>query len=841
MRLGAGVAASVAVAASQLIGARALAQERTDATAAMAPVQLEPLVVTARRRPQDPLQAPVSVTSFSGAGLKRLGVQDLEQLARLTPGLVVQEKSADNVTFAIRGIAGNSTDAVAEPRVSLFQDGVSISRTPGSFIDLFDVSRIEVERGPQTTLYGRAALMGAINILQNKPEPGAFDWNLHLEGGGYGYGQVQGMANLPLGGDLALRVAGDYRRRDGYVDNALGGPALNGLDTRAARAALRWRPGWGDAELILNYEEDRPGGVSFKSGTFYPSNPVTGAVLASMDPASPAALATQPDFVGGGLGTRRRIWSATGLVDHAFGAGWALHSITAFRHVQNADVFDPDGFSFPILSDAEISSDDQWSQEFRLDYAPAGPFSSVGGVNLVADRSAYRTQLEFDEPLTLALLTGALNRTDPRAGPSSAYSGSALQAALLRGLAASYGRALAPSVAAGLAANLQADHQEQSGDGESLRSIDIFESATLELTHRLELSAGGRFGYDDKTSRYFAQTLNGRSVLGGVLGALTLPAPASSRLLSLLATPGAATTPFSASFPVPDFALQAQPTAGNGAMDQAGLTDSGVSWNVTGRYALSASANIYASYDRGRRPQVLSPNSPVAPDGSAVFLRVPAETIDSVEAGVKWRSRGHGLELQGDVYDYVYGHFQTTQLVGARFVTTDAGRARTWGVELQADWRLGDSARVFATYAYTHDRFRSGLYAGNRFSLTPDHALSVSGVFSREALGGRFEFAPRFSWRSKAFFDDTNGDLALLAGAVIPPLPFQDAQGAFGLVDLRLDYTPARRRWTIGAFMNNATDKHYLIAAGNTGIDLGLPTFVEGPPRMIGVFFDLRR
>ncbi len=840
MRIGVASVAWAALAASQLWGVCASAEERLGAD--VAAIQIEPVIVTAQRREQSPLEAPVSLTAYSGAFLNRLGVQDLRQASLYVPSFFVQEKSPDNAPMVLRGISTRSLNATDEPRISVFQDGVSISRSPGAFTELFDIQRLEIERGPQTSLFGRSALLGAVNIVDNRADPRGFDWNLHLEGGDYGYGEAEGMANAPLAPNLALRIAGRYRRRDGFVDNALGGPALNGLDTGAARASLAWRPGPVSADLILGYEEDRPSGTSYKSGTFNPTDPATGARLAGLDPREPAALSVQPDFSAGDkLGSHRRIWSATALLDVPMGRGLSLSSISAFRHFQNRLVYDPDGFAFPILSDAEIVGDDQWSQEFRLTYDTGGRISGVAGVNLLADHSSYQLPYEFNEPLALALLTGALNRANPDPGPQAAYTSPALQAALLRGLAAAYGYALPLPLAQGIAANLSPSHQERSGDTQSLKSFDLYEDVTFKVTDRLSLSGGLRYEHDDKTTRYFAQTLNGRSVLGGVIGALSLRDPLRSQLLGGLAVPGAGSIPQSAAFPIPNFGLQAQPTANNGQVDSAQLSDGGVSWRATARYALSADASVYASYAHGRRPKVLSAQSSATPGGPAVFTNVPAETSDSFEVGAKARLAGGRLELSGDIYDYGYSHFQIQQLIGTQLVTTDAGRARIWGLELQGIWRLTDDAQLFATYAYTHDRFKSGLYQGDRFALTPDHAFSIGALLTHSAPGGRIEFTPSYSWRSRIWFDDFNGDISKLTGAILLPRPFADDQRSYGLLNLRLAYSRSGAPWSIGGFMTNATDTRYLTSAGNTGTLLGLPTFIAGPPRMAGVFFDLRR
>jgi len=127
----------------------------------------EEIIVTAQLREQRLIEVPIAVTAYSGDTLDRLGITKFDELALYVPGFEVQEQSANNPGFVIRGITSDSGEATTEPRIAIFVDGVSASRSRGSYMELFDVERIEVARGPQATLYGRGALIGAVNVIQN--------------------------------------------------------------------------------------------------------------------------------------------------------------------------------------------------------------------------------------------------------------------------------------------------------------------------------------------------------------------------------------------------------------------------------------------------------------------------------------------------------------------------------------------------------------------------------------------------------------------------------------------------------------------------------------------------
>src|SRR3989344_1737436 len=119
---------------------------------------LEEIVVTAQKREQQSLDVPLSLTAYGDERLNELGVQDFADLSDFTPGFLVQDQSPNNPGFVMRGITSDSTDPFSEARVSVFQDGVSISKAQGSYVELFDLERVEVAQGPQSTLFGRGAL-----------------------------------------------------------------------------------------------------------------------------------------------------------------------------------------------------------------------------------------------------------------------------------------------------------------------------------------------------------------------------------------------------------------------------------------------------------------------------------------------------------------------------------------------------------------------------------------------------------------------------------------------------------------------------------------------------------
>ncbi|MYL97162.1 TonB-dependent receptor [Novosphingobium sp. FGD1] len=807
------------------------------------------IIVTAQLREQDPIEVPITLSMVGERDLDRLGIDEFDELSRYVPGFKVQNQSPNNPGFVMRGITSDSGTAFNEPRVSVFQDGVSISKSRGSYVELFDIERVEIAKGPQSTLYGRGALIGAVNVIQNKARLDRYEVAGEASYGNYDAWSVEGMANAPLNDDMAVRVAGRIRKRDGYVENLLGGADFNSVDTRAVRGSFHGRSGGLTFDLIGNYQKDTPNGTAFKSIAYSPTDPATGAVIGTRGRNSAAALAPGAGFEGGkGLGLDRQVWGVTGIANLEISDRFTLTSTTAYRRFDALEIFDADGLSLPILTAGEDARGQQTSQDFRLTFED-GPITAVLGGSYFHETGTQRTPAQFDERMVLGRLAGVLNgggvipgrpATDP--APAALFSSPAFTGALLQGVAASYGVPLSAAQAQAIGANLKPTHLETSTNGATTRAFDVFGDVTIRVTDSFEIDGGLRYSHDDKTSTFSSAVVNGRSVLGGLIGALSQPAAVRTALLQALAVPGAASIPPSAAYPVPLFGLGTQPTAGNGGVDEDSLKNGGFSWRLSARYAPGADSSIYATYARGRRPAVLSASAPSTPTGPTRFSVLDPETVDSFELGAKTALMNRTLFLDGAAFFYQYDNFQTTVQQGTQFVLTNAGKAESYGFEGQVRWVPSDALTLFANYAWNHSRFKAGVREGNRFRLSPDHSASFGAMASLPAGPGRVVFTPSVTWQSKVFFDDDNDrpDLQQPPAALVADNLQDEVQGGYALVNARLGYEAADGGWRVEGFIENAFDKKYIMDAGNTGDSLGLPTFIAGAPRFYGISASFR-
>jgi len=811
---------------------------------------IEEIVVTAQKTQQAAIDVPISLTAYGTERLEALGVQDFADLSLFTPGFEVQDQSPNNPGFVMRGITSDSTDSYSEARVSVFQDGVSISKAQGSYVELFDLERVEVAKGPQSTLFGRGALIGGVNIIQAKASTAGIEGYAKVEGGNYNYRMGEGAVNLPMTDQLAVRLSGRVRYRDGYVKSALDGDDFQSIDTSAFRAALHFEPSdRAKFDLIANHQKDEPNGTAFKSGGFRPTDPTTGQVLGDTRPQSAAALSAPLNFESGKLGVDRMVTGYTGLAEFKLTDAITLNSISAYRRYRSKEMFDPDGVSLAILTGLNDARGEQWSQEFRLNYDNGGRFRGFVGGDVFKAKDYQRIPLQFDERIGLAVVTGQLNAGAAGLGlpadvpaPAAVFGNTAFTGALLRGLVAQLSGnrvVLSTAQATAIAANLRSNHIEETNSSSDLDSFDVFADGTFKVTDRLEVSAGVRFTRDEKTTGFGSRVVGGRSVLGGAIGAAQIAAAGTptalataQAILGALSLPTVQQLPASA---LPLFGVTFQPTTNNGDTFKQDLTDEGVTWRLVARYAASDDANLYASFARGRRPEVLAASGPASPGTAPRFGNVAAETVDSYEAGAKLALLDRRLRLDLSAYRYDYENFQTVEQQGTLFVITNAGKAKAYGFEGQADWAVTSYLDLLATYAYSHARFDGGAYDGNRFRLSPDHSLSLAASLRVPMPVGELTIRPSYTWQSKVFFDDTNDLPQFQTGNFVPDRVQDEFQKAYGLLNLRVAWTTPDSPITLEAFATNLTDEDYIIDAGNTGDSLGLPTFIAGAPRMYGV------
>lgn len=778
---------------------------------------LDGLVVTAQKREQSIKEIPTALTSISGSFIARSGNTDLDQLASYIPGLEMQVQSPNNPGFVVRGITSDDGASNIEPRVSVFQDGVSISKSRGSVVEIFDMERIEVLKGPQGTLFGRGAQIGALHLIQNKPK-NYVDGGFSLGFGNYKYKHIEVFGNAPIVKDKFLaRISAIYKKREGFIENLSGGN-LNGKDTKAVRASFKWLPTeFTHFTLIANYQKDTPPGTSFKSGTYAPVKGNT----------SPYTFADMER--GRELGLNRKVWGLTLNGKHHFNDNLSLTSITAYREFDSDEAFDSDGTVAPVLFFHEVALGKQFSQEFRFNFKIGDKFSGFAGGNYFSESGSQYVPLETDERSFIALVSPliapAVNKqlaplNQLYQGMSPGYPkiqlnpvplvkngiatmpknlASLLSAPLipLSMIPAPYQSRVAPIYGL-LNMPFGTNHKEYYKNYGNNSALEFFADGTYKITEKLKLTAGIRYSMEQIESAYEAGG-SSKSRLGFIRNAGT----------NLLFMP----------------------------TQKISKSDTFHSWvgRIAVNYAIDKDWEVYGTIAKGRRPNVIQFNSTPNNDGSFTSKyyhnTLNDEIVNSYEIGLKGLTLNNSLYFDLATYYYSYTNFQSSTVDPntLKFIYKDVGDATSYGAETSIKWQINDNLSVFGNYAYIHAEFNEKdtdgnkqEYAGNTFRLTPKHSFAIGGDINLP-MGNNLAlfFRPVYHYKSKIFFEEDNSAT--------------ESQDAYGLLDARIGIEIPKNNVQFSFFMNNILNEKYLIDAGNTGRNFGIPTFIAGAPRMWGV------
>lgn len=200
--------------------------------------QVDEITVTATKRETALVDTPVSVSVTSGAVLERAQINDVNELQYSVPSLkITQNYAVSQNTFYIRGFGNGANNPGVEPSVSIIVDGVSRTRNQSAMGDLISIEQIEVVRGPQTTLFGRSASAGVINISTKLPEE-EFGGKVTVTGGSDSLRKLSGTMTGPLSDDTFFRLSASSNTRDGFVTNSVTGSDVNERDRYAVRGQI---------------------------------------------------------------------------------------------------------------------------------------------------------------------------------------------------------------------------------------------------------------------------------------------------------------------------------------------------------------------------------------------------------------------------------------------------------------------------------------------------------------------------------------------------------------------------------------------------------------------------
>lgn len=334
---------------------------------------LEEVVVTATRREINLQDTGISVTAMSGAALEKFNVTDTDMLTMVTPGLMLQNGGGAPLVglVSIRGVAQNDFAGHIESPNALYLDEVYQSSISTNSIKMYDISRVEVLRGPQGTLFGRNATGGLIHLITNKPTE---EWEGYVKAsaGSYSSYSVQGAISGPLSDTVRARLALFHSKADGYIDNAIGPDQLED-DTLAGRLHVQITPS-DRLDILLSadiyqMDVDNVGGAQTQGAAI---DPVTGlgfnvpgvnnSVLGYIKPDNDlySGAFDQPGFM------ERDSSNLIANIAYEFDRV-RLVSLSNLNSVESDYLEDNDLTPFPFIEFGQTGDSDTFSQELRLE------------------------------------------------------------------------------------------------------------------------------------------------------------------------------------------------------------------------------------------------------------------------------------------------------------------------------------------------------------------------------------------------------------------------------------------------------------------------------------------
>jgi iron complex outermembrane receptor protein len=314
------------------------------------------IIVSARRRDESLLEVPIAVTTFSGDALIAQGAQDITSLQRQTPNLTLQVARGSNSTLIafIRGVGQQDPLWGFEPGVGLYVDDVYVARPQGAVLDVFDVERIEILRGPQGTLYGRNTIGGAIKYVTKKLG-NEFRGNARATYGSYNQIDLVGNVAIPLGENFAIGGAVAWLQRDGFGTNLTTGAEHYNKDVLAGRLSAEFDNGDIFVRVAADRTEDRS---NARHGTR-----LTGNLGIPVFQPTESVFDTRA-----GIGDDNWVMTqgASLTAEIPLSKSLTLKSITAYRDGRTDTLIDFDNTPGPVLDVPAYYEDDQFTQEVQL-------------------------------------------------------------------------------------------------------------------------------------------------------------------------------------------------------------------------------------------------------------------------------------------------------------------------------------------------------------------------------------------------------------------------------------------------------------------------------------------
>ena len=736
---------------------QASAQEAAEQSGGIAEI-----VVTAQKVAENVQDVPIAITAITADRLESSGVVSLEGLTQLVPSVTFRKGTTSaNSAIVMRGVGTITFSVAAEPSVSTVVDGIVLSRSGQAFMDLVDIERLEVLRGPQGTLFGKNASAGLVSMI-SKGGTDTLQGEVRAEYFEDEEYRLRAAVSGPLGEGLSARVTGFYGSYDGNITNVFGGRnnTVNGYEHYGARGIIDYENGTSKFRLIADY---------FKANDDCCADVTTvsrGAVLdAELGLPGGVAQGVNQRFVNHNIvtQTKDRQWSLTATGDFDVFESHSLSVVAGYRNWQNEEVREGDFLPRAIVGTGELHDSgevrtQQLSLEVRLASDQTQPFFyQVGAFVWGSDNQQDFTRRNVT--CTTSTLPVAVSGATPCNTADTVNT-------------------LFPT------ATSFSDVQS--------RNYAVFGQATYRFSDMFALTGGLRWTKDD-------------------LDYTHTRAPAVNATNGLPATgPGTNGNPAGGTLA----------SGGNGTNTSAGSSSND---NISGRAVLqftpSDDVMLYGSYTRGYK----GPAFNVFFNHTAPTNAVPIdeELSDAFEVGLKSQFLDNRVQFNASAFTVTYKGFQANNFVllnGAVVSNlTNAGSVRSQGFEadLLAVPMDGLTLRASAAYAdakvlkFNPNPSTNAPDArnGTRLPLAPKFTYTLGGSYERDLGGFKIYLDTDFRHVSKQFSD----------------LGESGPIDAYGIWNAGLGFSDTEDNYRLTFLARNITDKAYALLNVSAGQRLQIP------------------
>jgi iron complex outermembrane recepter protein len=678
----------------------------------------EPIIVTATLRAMDVQDIPLAVTAVAPEALERQGINDIKNLASISPSFNIQSSQTETqgTSIKIRGVGTTGNNTGLESSVGVFIDGVYQSRPGVALGDLVDLERLEILRGPQGTLFGRNTSAGALNVTTKRPNLSEVEGFANASYGNYNFMNLQAGVSVPITTDVAgLRLSGTWRKRDGYLKTPTGVES-NDRDRYMLRAQLYVEPNADvSIRLLADYaktDEQCCEAVIVRETELAPFSAFHGLASDGVEQSGMSGLKNL-SINGGPYLNGSKQWGTSAEIKWDLGAA-KLTSVTAYRK------FDSSSTTVGGFTANDTYTVGNGARTSRTGILPSGDHIKTFTQELRLQGTALNDGLDW-------LIGGFYSSEKIRADQSMTLNadfqrtGSAFNFANAAGVNPLF--ALTALGNAGVPVNANGNYAENRFNQDA-SSWSIFTHNVVNFTDKLSLTLGARYVNETKDASF--NQLAGTTGAGAsacqasVNGVLTGAVPAALRAGMI----GINCFPFATSV-----ALTA-PAAVGGGLASAKLPlprvwsqefkDDEVTYTAQLGYKANEDLLFYAGYSHGFKsggfnldPQSATLQNSAAilaglatPGGPVIVAPVYAdpsfksEKVNQIEVGVKATLFG-GIKANLALFDMKMSDFQVLEFTGVQFLTFNVNSARSTGAELELFGKLSDhiSASVSGTYA----------------------------------------------------------------------------------------------------------------------------------------------